>query len=633
MKILLLLACFCLVDCCQAQILKKIGNRVKEDVEWRARRKAGQKIDQGLDSLAQLPAKAIRKKNKTKDDSPSQESSPQAVKASAPADDGTISQKEGHVLLELSADRVFTGGSILISGESIRYKNFTQVNVTVRGEGSNDSRNITLTAEGKYQLAWNSGDKPGTYTITVSSSDKKSDASATVEVVELETFYADDWPADNIKVTKEALDGVVKAFEKVETRLGAKDKAELEQKIKEVKSRANELLNMFAHLKEAGKDINRLSATGKSMPANLRANLSDLNNALTAHANKMKNLQKQSKHQPQDNTVCEYLVIAGEACAAFSAVTNFWASSIHGILKNIMLDKVSTKPAEVIISGKLKPETEWGAKESSKIFATAYADAGSLATKLGTAGLAGDLVQFASDVLLRKYCGQYKGSLQHDYTVIFRNGNGETWWKYGVEAYATLNLRYPKDQPGSIIKMKGNIEGNGTKFTFFQNLAVEDEFKRTTKKEIEILPLKVITPFAIKAPSTQYDILGFGAAARAALSPAYFNIPVDAEYNPDDGKIRIFINTAIIDFSPAVVNQFVFLMYGGDMLPYFKRMQFPIHKLYRTLSSVFHQNNEFVVKMDKGTPAGFTGKASKHIGSPSDPREHFLNFTISAKKD
>ena len=33
-----------------SQFLKKLGTRVKEDVEWRAQRKAGQKIDEGLDS-------------------------------------------------------------------------------------------------------------------------------------------------------------------------------------------------------------------------------------------------------------------------------------------------------------------------------------------------------------------------------------------------------------------------------------------------------------------------------------------------------------------------------------------------------------------------------------------------------
>jgi hypothetical protein len=36
---------------CEGHILKKLGTQAKDDIEWRARRKAGQKIDQGIDSL------------------------------------------------------------------------------------------------------------------------------------------------------------------------------------------------------------------------------------------------------------------------------------------------------------------------------------------------------------------------------------------------------------------------------------------------------------------------------------------------------------------------------------------------------------------------------------------------------
>ena len=47
---------------CEGQILRKLGTQVKEDIEWRARRKAGQKIDQGLDSLIAAPKKLQIKK-------------------------------------------------------------------------------------------------------------------------------------------------------------------------------------------------------------------------------------------------------------------------------------------------------------------------------------------------------------------------------------------------------------------------------------------------------------------------------------------------------------------------------------------------------------------------------------------
>ena len=44
-------------------------------------------------------------------------------------------------------------------------------------------------------------------------------------------------------------------------------------------------------------------------------------------------------------------------------------------------------------------------KEIAKIYATSKVDAESLETKLGRAGIAGDVLQFASDITLKTYCG------------------------------------------------------------------------------------------------------------------------------------------------------------------------------------------------------------------------------------
>src|SRR5688500_7649585 len=69
-----LLLSFLFLSKSNAQILKKIGTKIKEDAEWRAQRKAGQKIDQGLDSLIQVPKKIInKKKSKEKKSAPSGE--------------------------------------------------------------------------------------------------------------------------------------------------------------------------------------------------------------------------------------------------------------------------------------------------------------------------------------------------------------------------------------------------------------------------------------------------------------------------------------------------------------------------------------------------------------------------------
>ena len=82
----------------QAQLLKKFGQKVKSEVEYRAARKAGQKIDEGIDSVLALPKK-IKEKNKKdtpaeKTKEPTKETNPgKSLNAAADNDENDMSQK------------------------------------------------------------------------------------------------------------------------------------------------------------------------------------------------------------------------------------------------------------------------------------------------------------------------------------------------------------------------------------------------------------------------------------------------------------------------------------------------------------------------------------------------------------
>ncbi|MGI8583644.1 MAG: hypothetical protein ACR2KX_15710, partial [Chitinophagaceae bacterium] len=261
-------------------------------------------------------------------------------------------------------------------------------------------------------------------------------------------------------------------------------------------------------------------------------------------------------------------------------------------------------------------------------------DAESFNSSMGLAGGVGDITQYVSDVLLKKYCGVFKGELKHDDTIDFRNKDGVSWWKYGVVMQGAFTLRYPKENnKGKVIKMKGNFEGNATKFTFYENIEAQDDFQEGSKGKIEVVELKVLKPPAIPFVSSMNDVAGFGAVARTLATPACFNITMDAEYDVDANKIKLFVNGAIIDFSPAVVNQVIFAEIGGDLFQYIKRMTFPIHKVFRTLGSVLYKNNEFTIDKDPKGNLSFAGKANKHLGSKTDKIEHDLNFSLFAKKE
>jgi hypothetical protein len=647
MKALFLsLLSFLIVYKSDAQIFKKLGDKVKRDSEWRIRSKADQQVSKGLDSLIAIPKKTNDKKKAEKNDSKNATAESRDDKTTTAnnnnitadvQDENDMSPKDGYLTLTLSTEEVFTGGSVLISGESVKYKNFNQVEIKIKGpSGPAIVRNIPLAANGKFNVEWISSNVTGDFTVIVTSGDKKAVQTAKFSVGEMDLIFDEEWPENNIKATKDAYDKLDNAVDNAEASLGAKDKSELDKKLAEVKEKVDASLKLFKDLNGAAKEITRLCKTGKKLSPNLAGNLSALNNNLTEHARQMKSIGKLADHQPQDNTVCEHLVMVSEACAAFSAFTNFWSTSLKTILLNITLDKGVPKVAETINSKTidLSSPNDFLMKEPSKIFATALADAESLTTKLGTAGFAGDITQFASDFLLKKYCGVFKGEMTHDYTIDFRNKDGVTWWKYGVVMQGALSLRYPKEgSKGKIIKMKGNLEGNATKFTFYENVEADDGFLEGSKGKIEVVELKVIKPPAIPFVSSLNDPAGFGAVARTLATPACFNIIIDAEYDVDADKIKIFVEKPLIDFSPAVVNQLIFLLVGADLLPYFKRMTFPIHKAYRTLSSVVRDHNEFMVDKDSKGNLSFSGKANKHLGNKTDKIEHDLNFSIAAKKE
>ena len=642
-QVFVLLLSFLLVTKGKAQFFKKIVTRIKDDAAWRVSNKVDNEIRKGVDSIFEMPKK-IKGKNSVKAsteeidkkstaDNQAKNKNEAGNNTITASDENDMKPVDGFITLALSANTIFTGGSLRISGQSIMYKDYKQVEIKVTGPSTSDVKNISLDADGNYFADWIASEKTGDYAVTVTGSDKKSKQSVEFSVAEIDIIFADEWPEENTKQIKKALDNLEEAVGNVESGISTKDKATLEQKMDELRAKTADVLNLFKDLNKAGKEISKLAKAGKKMSPALAGNLSELNQNLNEQAVQMKKISEVADHKPADNTICEYLVMVNEACAAFSTFTNVWSKSLGTILKNITIDKAVPKTVEVMNNNRLPPDVEFMGKESSKIFATSLFDAESLSTKLGKTGFAGDLIQYASDVLLKTYCGIYKGNFTHDYTIEFRNNKGENWWTYGAEMKATFSLRYPKKNAGDIIKMKGNLEGNATKFTFFEDIAKENDFHSVSKGKIEVVPIKTFTPLAVSVATSERDIMGFGAIARGLATPAYFNIPIDAEYNVDAKKIKIFVNDALIDFTDLVANQFVFLIIGQNMIPYPKKMNFPIHKAKTTINGIFIFFKEFDIEKDSKFNESFHGKGNRHIGDKTSIRETNLNFTLTVKKE
>ncbi|HEX7846342.1 MAG TPA: hypothetical protein VF476_11130 [Chitinophagaceae bacterium] len=630
MKIIYCIA-FCLLTgtICHSQILKKVLKDAKNEAESKVRSKARQKTSDALDSLL-TPSREEGKKSKQKQ--PSSQPSGSAGASSNGGGEGST-MGEGFISMYVSSNQVFKGGMILVTGTSVKYGELKNVELRVKGPDTDETDMITLNQNGTYTVGW-TAEQTGEFTLTVKSSDGKDQKSDKVVVYDIEVIDSL-LVMENIEWTHKTYDKLKEEADRVKTQIGDRDDAELEKKLNVTKKNVDAVLKLFTEIQKAAGGLEKTLKKGAPLPPNLANNLSQLNDRLKEQAKQMKQVYESTSRQPYDNTICEYLVMLNEACAAFSTFTNVWSKSVATILKNVVLDKATPKAVEMANEKAGANMGDYGAadKAAGKLFATAQLDAEGLYGKLSAASFTGDIAQFATDVLMKKYCGLFKGELSHKYTIIYRNSTNVIWWQYSYTTKAAVTFRYPKSSSGNIIRMKGNIEGNATSFRFSEDIEQEDEFREKMKSRARLYHVPIIQPVSVPFSTAQQDGLGFGAVARGVGTPAYFNIPVDAEYNTDAETIKLSLNEAIVDFSPLVkyTYGFVAIIYG--VAPLVTRVDFPINKAKLTLNAVVSRNNLLTVTKSGANNLVVKGDGERHIGSESDAIEHKISYTLTARND
>ena len=137
-------------------------------------------------------------------------------------------------------------------------------------------------------------------------------------------------------------------------------------------------------------------------------------------------------------------------------------------------------------------------------------------------------------------------------------------------------------------------------------------------------------PLALPFATSQNDKFGFGAVARGIGTPAYFNIPVDADYDLDAEKIILFINPALVDFSEIVENRELYLVLA--VLPLVKWQEYPFFKAQQMIKGSFKEKNEFTMTGGKTPNPKCVDKVTRHIGKETDPFEIFLTTSFVIKK-
>jgi hypothetical protein len=624
----------------EAQLLKDIGRGIKRDAEYRVERKARDAVKTGIDSLEK---KAKDKKGRKKDAQKTGGADPsagtiQSTSKETPEEKPTAG--EGFITLKLSTPITLKGLTVTISGESIKHQKWNSVRLLVKAPNDEEEIKVPLNDSGRYSIVYNKLPDDGDYFITAISSDGKARAT--------EHLWVKDWDnseeetKDLKELTGTAFNRLKEKAEDLSLLISAGNRAALAKKINEVKERVDALHKFLEDLVIAKNEISKLYKAGRVPTKNIRNNLVVLNQMLAAKTEEIRKIKAATGHEAFDNSVCEYIAMVNEACAAFSTLTNFWTRSVSEIIKNIMIDKVAPKVTEFAVSGGpaapiftneyTGDELTWGAKESSKILLTAHYDMEGLTKKLGIAGFAGDVVQFATDVLMKFHCGIFKGTLTHNYRFRSLNARQSSWWEYSVTSGAVLTLRYPLSSSG-IIKMKGTLEGNAKYFHFNADPSENPDYVHGTAGKVETMVLKNITPFSLFINAANYDGLGFGMAARAIVTPAYFLVPIDAEFNTQTNKIKIYINDALVDFLPWISNKQIFIQLGASLISGLKIMDYPIAKAGLTLKATFKEDNEFDVRKDAKGNLFFSDRAERKIYSDDGERIHELNAIFSVKKE
>jgi len=631
----------------RAQFLKNVINSVKNTVQNRANDKASSttnKVIDKVDGTGKKPGTST-----TTSTTPNGASATPGAAArnatdasGAPggpaSDDPDPASSNGYVQVDVSTKKSIVGGTIKVTGFSPTLGNHTLVTMTVTGPVPQAAVTIALKDSGHFSTTWIPVGA-GHFRLTLKTQDGKAQQSAFVDAYPLQEMENITGPVR--QEGQKAMDRIQKDVDQAKSSMGAGDVDKLTTGMTKLTQKWTQVKKTLDDIDKAGKGMDDLQKKFGPAPAPIGEGLNNLNDALGKEGQQLESFNNsldgpgdaggKSGHDAYDNTVCEYLTMISEACAAFSTFSNF-TGDLFKITKNIAIDK-GVPAAAGAASDAAGNDANKGMfyQETAKLFSQAGLDAESLQETMGTAGFAGDLIQMCSGFLMRTYCTVLNGDLQETYTCTYRNEYNTVWWQYTYTTGATITLRAPKSKgSGGMMKMKGNIEGNATKFSIYTDMAEQDDFRKESKGRVKVIPVCVWAPVSAQFVSSQADrSTGFGAVARTIVTPAVFNIPIDVDYNLDGKTMKFYTNDALVDFGPMTKWIYCYLAVAAG-IPLTTRVDMPINNVKLTLGKALSMNSNFPVVRDGQGNTSVQGKGDEKIGTGTSV-EHHIQFSFSAK--
>ena len=295
----------------------------------------------------------------------------------------------------------------------------------------------------------------------------------------------------------------------------------------------------------------------------------------------------------KDDSICDTIQACLEGLNATSLAFSF-TTKATGMLLNVALDK-----GIPLLVAKLSDDAAVQFKWTAVAKQSAAVCRGTTDALSGVIGFLNDAATYATERLLRKFCGQYQGPVTATMDAALDSSHGQVWWKYSTTLQGRLTLRFPRNSPaGQPVRMTGEFEGNATAFSFWADPTREGYLP---DGGFVVLRKALPAPAGVDATASPAD---FGMMARA-MTPFSFNIPVEALM--EDGKVVLKFLPARTDFLPEIAQHRYLLVYTTAVVPVplFKVFKFPFQNAAFVLSRVMRNPADLVV-------SGPAGKATIH---------------------
>ena len=415
----------------------------------------------------------------------------------------------------------------------------------------------TLTAltdpkTGDYKLNY-LPEEMGEYNITAYAPDKTQTAQTSFTVTaELD---ADEIIEKFDEAKDEAMNTVEDALrDATADAVSMEDVKKTEEKIQKTRQDLQTFDKGWTKMKASVKTLQELARKYPEIKKVAATDLAQLSSKLNETTDILKQVQASlAKSKSDGGDICNKSYQITESCALFSTTMNFASGGVIAIGKSIFVDKVWPKIAEWT-QDKVAPKIKFSANDgfvftqAGKAGLTAVGELSTSAlntTGFGL-GMAGDLVQFLSTELFKKYCTEYKGPISGDFTMEFKN-QGKTYLRHKVYYEGRISVYcLTTGLKASIPKLSGYIEANATRMEFTDDVwAVED------KSEWDEIKYQRIPAPVVPGNAADKDP-GFGAVARAAL-PGSFYIPLEAQILQQ--KLIIKLLPAHSDITDAFMNR------------------------------------------------------------------------------